>query len=195
MNQTRKINLEKLKNTLLIIFAMLFLSMPAYSLTLETGIEYTVDQARIVAFKDTELTIPTSEFSTYIYDIFYYSNIDAIKAGKLTAGIGFRRELVPFYNKKNKFIGYGVKTEDEPNKKFYYTIQGKLFKYEISTFNGTYPYKNIAYDEKGNFMNIHLFISEKESFIFDKDKKLLGHWLNDKCYDDKGDITLTRLYP
>ena len=194
MNQTRKIDLEKLKKTLLVIFAMLFLSMPANSLTLEAGIEYTVDQARIVAFEDTKLTIPTSEFSTYIYDIFYYSNKDALKKDIYTINMGFERQLIPFYKGK-KFIGYGVKSEDEPNKKFYYTIQGKLFKYEISTFNGTYPYKNIAYDEKGNFINIHLFVSEKESFIFDKDKKLLGHWLNNNCYDDKGNITLTRLYP
>ena len=169
--------------------------MPAYSLTLEAGIEYTVDQARIVAFKDTKLTIPTSEFSTYIYDIFYYSNIEAIKDGRLTVGLGFSRQLVPFYGKNNKLSFYGVITEDQPNKKLYYSPAGKLLKYELNTFKGVYPYKTIAYDTKGKLININLVVSDHEAFVFDKDKKLIAHWQNNKCYDDKGDITLTRLYP
>lgn len=191
-SRIKKIDLTKLKKTLLAIVFIFIFSMPVSGYTLKGGVEYTVDSARVVAFQDTDLTIPKSEFSGILLDVFYYSNIEAIKAGKTTAGIGFTRKLVPFYDKNNKLSFYGVKTEDQPNKKLYYSPTGKLLKYELNTFNGIYPYKTIAYDTKGQLLNINLVISEHEAFVFDKNKNLIAHWLYDKCYNEKGEIDLTK---
>lgn len=191
-SRIKKINLTKLKKSLLVLVAIFMLAMPANATTLKAGIEYTVDSARVVAFQDTDITIPTSEFSGVLSDIFYYSNIEAIKAGRNTAGIGFTRKLVPFYDKNNKLSFYGVQTEDQPNKKLYYSPTGKLLKYEINTFKGVYPYKTIAYDTKGHLLNINLVVSDNEAFIFNKDKKLIAHWLDNKCYNEKGEVDLTK---
>ena len=191
-SRIKLIDLRKLKKSLLVILTMLIFAMPGYSLTLQASVEYTVDSARIVAFENTDLTISKSEFNGVLSDIYYYSNIEAIKAGKLTAGIGFSRKLVPFYDKNNKLSFYGVVTEDQPNKKLYYSPAGKLLKYELNTFNGVYPYKTIAYDTKGQLLNINLVVSEHEAFVFNKDKKLIAHWLYDKCYNEKGEVDLTR---
>jgi len=191
-SRIKKIDLAKLKKSLLSVFVVLLFAMPVNALTLEAHIEYTVDSARTVAFDNTELQIDKSEFKGYLSDIFYYSNIAAIKAGNLNAGIGFNRKLVPFYDKNNKLSFYGVQTEDQPNKKFYYSPTGKLLKYELNTFNGVYPYKTMAYNTKGQLLNINLVISDKEAFIFNKDKKLIAHWLDNKCYNEKGEIDLTR---
>lgn len=177
---------------LTLLFLILISSMPVNSEMLKASLEYTVDSARLVAFQDTNLTIPTKEFSGYISDIFYYSNIESIKNGKQNVGIGFSRKLVPFYDKHNKLSFYGVQTEDQPNKKFYYSPTGKLLKYEINTFNNIYPYKTIAYDTKGNLLNINLITSKDETFIFNKDKKLIAHWLYNTCYNEKGEIDLTK---
>jgi hypothetical protein len=191
-SRIKAIDLNKLKKSLLVVFAMFIFAMPVNALTLKTSVEYTVDSACLVAFENTNLTIPKSEFNSYTYDVFYYSNLEALKARKYSAGLGFTRKLVPFYTKGNVLTYYGVQTEDQPNKKFYYDLKGKLIKYEVSTFNGTYPYKNIAYDEKGKLLNIHLIVSEKESFIFDENKKLIGHWINNQCYDENGKLTVAR---
>ena len=191
-SRIKLIDLRKLKKSLLVILAMLIFSMPGYSLTLEASVEYTVDSARVVAFQDTNISIPTSEFSGYMSDVFYYSNIEALKAGRLSAGVGFSRKLVPFYDKNNKLSFYGVVTEDQPNKKLYYSPAGKLLKYEINTFNDVYPYKTIAYDTKGQLLNINLVVSDHEAFVFNKDKNLIAHWLYDKCYNEKGQIDLIK---
>ena len=181
-----------MKKIFLTFLILLLFSCSAYSMTLKGGVEYTVDSARIVAFENTDLTIPKSEFSGLMSDIYYYSNIEAIKAGKLSAGIGFSRKLVPFYDKNNKLSFYGVVTEDQPNKKLYYSPTGKLLKYEINTFNGVYPYKTIAYNTKGQLLNINLVVSDHEAFVFNKEKKLIAHWLNNKCYNEKGEVDLTK---
>ena len=181
-----------MKKFLLTLLTFCFLTMPVYSMTLKGGVDYTVDEARLIAFQNTDLTIPTSEFKSDLYDVFYYSNKQAIKDGQLFISIGFSRKLVPFYNKNNKLSFYGVVTEDQPNKKLYYSPAGKLLKYEINTFNGVYPYKTIAYDTKGQLLNINLVVSENEAFVFNKNKKLIAHWLYDKCYNEKGKMDLTR---
>lgn len=191
-SRIKLIDLRKLKKSLLVILAMLLLSMPGYPLTLKASVEYTVDNARVIAFQDTNISIPKSEFSGVLSDIYYYSNIEAINAGRLTAGIGFSRKLVPFYDKNNKLSFYGVQTEDQPDKKLYYSPAGKLLKYELNTFNGVYPYKTIAYDTKGQLININLVVSDHEAFVFNKDKKLIAHWLYDKCYNEKGEVDLTK---
>lgn len=191
-SRIKLIDLRKLKKSLLVILAMFLLSMPGYPLTLKASVEYTVDNARVIAFQDTNISIPKSEFSGVLSDIYYYSNIEAINAGRLTAGIGFSRKLVPFYDKNNKLSFYGVQTEDQPDKKLYYSPAGKLLKYELNTFNGVYPYKTIAYDTKGQLININLVVSDHEAFVFNKDKKLIAHWLYDKCYNEKGEVDLTK---
>lgn len=191
-SRIKKIDLAKLKKSLLAFLVMLLLSMPVFSETLKAGIEYTVDSARLIAFQNTDLTIPTKEFSGVLSDIYYYSNIEAIKNGQLKAGLGFSRKLIPFYDKNNKLSFYGVQTEDQPNKKLYYSPTGKLLKYEINTFKDVYPYKTIAYDTKGKLININLVISQNEAFIFNKDKKLIAHWLYDTCYNEKGEVDLTK---
>ena len=197
-----------MKKIFLTFLILLLFSCSAYSMTLKGGVEYTVDSARIIAFENTDLTIPKSKFSGLMSDIYYYSNIEAIKAGKLSAGIGFNRKLVPFYNKNNKLSFYGVVTEDQPNEKLYYSPTGKLLKYEINTFSApeqsayarltreasadVYPYKTIAYNTKGQLLNINLVVSDNEAFVFNKEKKLIAHWIGDTCYNENGEIDLTK---
>ena len=64
-------------------------------------------------------------------------------------------ELI-YPDKNNKLSFYGVVTEDQPNKKLYYSPAGKLLKYEVNTFKGVYPYKTLSYDIYGRLININL---------------------------------------
>lgn len=185
----KNIDLKEIKKALLIIFAFLFICMPAHAYTLKGGVEYTVDSARIVAFDNTPLEISTKEFSKYDSDLYYFTAMDYL-SGKITEAVG--RKVIPFYEKNNKLSFYGVQYNNNPSKKYYYSPSGKLLKYEINTFSGSYPYKTLAYDTQGKLLNINLVVSDQESFLFDKNKKLIGHWVNNQFYDANGNKDITR---
>jgi len=42
-------------------------------------------------------------------------------------------------------------------------------------------------------MAVVLVVSETESFIYFKDGRLIAHWINDKAYDEDGNITQERI--
>ncbi len=181
-----------MKKLLTLLFLSLILS-PAFSETLKGGVEYTVDSARIIAFENTDLKIAKSEFLEERYDPYFYVNtMVCIRSGATHDNFQKPRKIVPFYEKDGKLSFYGVQYDDRPAKKYYYSPAGTLLKYEISNFNGNYPYKTMAYDIKGNLININLVVSLTESFLFDSKKNLLGHWLNNQFYDANGKLDITR---
>ena len=184
----KKIDLAKLKKTLLVFATLFFICMPVNAYTLKGGVEYTVDKARIVAFDNAPQNINKNEFGAYLNDKFYFSSIGYIN-GNISVAVA--RKVVPFYD-KGKLSFYGVQYDNDPSKKYYYSPKGKLLKYEINTFKGEYPYKTMAYDTQGKLLNINLVVSDHESFLFDKNKKLIGHWLNNQFYNSKGEKDITR---
>ncbi len=184
----KKIDLAKLKKTLLVFATLFFICMPVNAYTLKGGVEYTVDKARIIAFDNAPQSINKNEFGAYLNDKFYFSSIGYIN-GNISVAVA--RKVVPFYD-KGKLSFYGVQYDNDPSKKYYYSPKGKLLKYEINTFKGEYPYKTMAYDTQGKLLNINLVVSDHESFLFDKNKKLIGHWLNNQFYNSKGEKDITR---
>ena len=191
-SRVKKIDLTKLKKTLLAIVFLFVLAMPVNAYTLKGGVEYTVDSARIVAFENTHLKISVKEFKADMYDPHFYSNVlRCIPAGITYDDFGRARQIVPFY-KDNKLVSYGVKYDNAPARKYYYSPTGVLLKYEENTFKGVYPYKTKSYDTKGKLLTINLVISANESYTFDNNKKLIGHWINNICYDENNNIIVTK---
>ena len=192
-SRVKKIDLAKIKKTLAALALLCMLTMPAGALTLEASVEYTVDSARIIAFENTDLKIAKSEYLEERYDPYFYVNtMLCIRSGATHDDFQKPRKIVPFYEKDGKLSFYGVQYDDRPAKKYYYSPAGTLLKYEVSNFNGNYPYKTMAYDIKGNLININLVVSPTESFLFDSKKNLLGHWLNNQFYDEAGNLDITR---
>ncbi len=37
-----------------------------------------------------------------------------------------------------------------------------------------------------------LFVSNNESYVFDLNKKLIAHWKGKNCYNEKGELIMTR---
>lgn len=186
--RSKNINLAKIKKSLLTLLVLFLLCMPAFSQTLTGGVEYTVDNARIVAFDNSPMRISKDEFKANLNDPFFYSNTGFIKGSISEAVAG---KVVPFYE-NNKLSFYGVQYHADKSKKYYYSPNGRLLKYEINTFKGSYPYKTLAYDTQGKLLNINLVVSSQESYLFDKNKKLIGHWINNQFYNAKGKKDITR---
>jgi len=166
--------------------------MPVSSQTLMGEVEYTVDSARTAAFNNTDMTISMDEYREYQTDIFNLSHIHDIKNGVYTGGIGYNpHRVVPFYFKKI-LVYYGIQYEKIPDRKFYYYKNGKLFKVDICPKVETYPYKALSYDNKGRLCSVNLAISPNEAYVFDQNKKLIGHWKYNILYNPKGKVILTR---
>jgi len=185
-SRVKQIDLNKLKKGLLLFFLMLFTCMPVSATTLKGSVEYTVDIARSEAFNDLPNKLPRKELNKYKYDRFNYTHLYLISINSDNHKELGIIKIVPFY-KDLELVCYGIQYTDKPNYKFYYTPNGILIKYEIMT-NTTYPYKSVVYSPYNNLISVNLIISPKESFIFNKDKSLYAHWLNDLSYDKDNNL-------
>ncbi len=168
---------------ILLIFLLLFCFSNAQDL--KGKITYTVQSARIEAFRDLSCKIPKEMFVNYKKDKYYKENYANLKKRNYIIKTEPNRNINPFYV-LNKLVIYSVEYENDINQKYYYNALGRLVKFEVNDYMGSYPYRAIAYNNKGDVVNITFVVSEVESFIFDKNEKLLGHWINNKFFDKNG---------
>ncbi len=66
-------------------------------------------------------------------------------------------------------------------------LEGIVFR-----INRKYPKKSIAYDNKGNLSSVMYTLKNHEQFVFDKNKKLIAHWIGNNCYNEQGELIMTR---
>ena len=169
---------------LLMFFIYLIIILPVFSLTINGGISYSVNEARNIAFNNLEYKIDTSIYKKYFIDTNYLQNKNSIENGV-------------FYTKKYKLTSYSDNSYSvsyKSNKKicFYYDAYGKLESIGYTIGGNKYPRKGIKYYKNGYLEEIYLIISAKEQFIFDKNKKLIAHWIENNCYNDQGELVMTR---
>jgi len=60
------------------------------------------------------------------------------------------------------------------------------------SINKKYPIKVLKYDKNGILDSTSLFVSNNESYVFDLNKKLIAHWKGNNCYNEKGELIMTR---
>ncbi len=161
----------------------MFIILPAFSLTIKGGISYTVNEARIIAFNDLDYKIDTSIYEKYFIDTNYKQNKNSIANGVFRT----KKYNLTSYSDNSYSVSYKY------NKKicFYYDPYGKLESIGY-TIGNRYPRKGIKYYKNGDLEEIFLIISSKEQFIFDKNKKLIAHWIGNNCYDEQGKLVMTR---
>ena len=175
-----------------ILLTILLLFSISFAQDLKGKITYTEQSARIEAFKDLARQIPKEMFKNYLKDKYVKENLQNLKNKNLIITKEPKRNINPFYVINNIAL-YSVEYVDDINTKYYYNPLGKLVKFEINDYTGDYPYRAIAYNTKGKVINITFIVSDRESFIFDKNEKLLGHWLDNQFYDKKGRKSYKRI--
>ena len=151
--------------------------------TIKGGITYTVDNARILAFEGIKPHINTQEYKAFLFDKNFIQNKNAIIKNKLK----FRdREIQIFSDGK-----YSILFKKNTTRYFIYNTDGKL---EIIVFyvNNKYPKKSVAYDIYGNLSSIAFSVKKDEQFVFNKNKKLIAHWIGKNCYNEQGELIMTR---
>lgn len=168
---------------LLLIFIYIFLINPVFSLTIQGGVSYSVNEARTIAFNNLEHKIDTSVYESYFVD----KNYDKNKANIAKNKFHTRKYNLTVFSDKSYSVSYKAKS----NICFYYDLNGKLESIGY-TFGKKYPRKGIKYYKNGYLEEIYIIASPQEQFIFDKNKKLIAHWKGNNCYNEKGELVMTR---
>lgn len=173
-----------MKKILLIIVA-LFLTLPASALILQGNAEFNAESARQETFNNINFSLGPNAFMDKWNDPNYVSNYKTLIDGKTKVE---NRYLALFSDGT-----YGVRYVEDPYHNYYYEENGTLFKVDVlnKPFD-QYPHRSVAYNKYGAFKNATFVISKKEQYLYDGNKKLLGHWVDSACYDEKGNVIMLR---
>lgn len=172
------------KNLLIIIVA-LFMALPASALILQGNAEFNAELAREETFNNINYALEPNAFRDYWSDPNYLSNYGALQNGKNKVE---NRYLALFSDGT-----YGVRYANDPFHNYYYDSQGALFKVDVlnKPFD-VYPHRSVAYNKYGAFKNATFVVSKTEQYLYDAQKKLMGHWVDNACYDEKGNVLMLR---
>lgn len=159
------------------------LSIPAWSRTLNAGISYTVENARIEAFSDIEENINIRDYEKYLIDKNKNENLKLLSKNKSQCSDRYMMK----YSDSEYAIMYKVNTKNA----YYYNKDGQLQSIGIS-YSEIYPKKGVMYDLNGQILTTVLTVSYNNDYIFDLNKKLIFHWIGRNCYNESGELILTR---
>lgn len=157
-----------------ILFASLYVLCEAQEEDkLSAGIFYNEKSARKEAFKNTAKQSETynQDSDKFYLDLNDKSKIQAIGQNDIN--------LFKFAHLKC----YNVIFKDDLEREFIYievNDKTKLAAYIIKDLSDDYPKKYLKYDTKGNLVSVELAISENESYVFNKNAKLIAHWKDKK---------------
>lgn len=171
------------KGLILILMIISMTINPVLSLELTGRVYYTVETARTEAFSNIPLSINISDYASYFSDPNYIANKKAINKKKAY----FRDRYLTFFSSGE----YGVIYKNNKSISYYYDKNGKL---ESISFliNKSYPIKVVKYDKHGKLDSTALAVSSRESYVFDTNKKFISHWKGNNCYNENGELIITR---
>ena len=164
-----------------LIFLIIFLGLyaPVHAEVLKGGVSYTVDEIRKIAFQDVSSKIDINEYKKY----FVFEKNTEKKLGLLNIFAPYRI-TTRFSNGS-----YAVRYKKDSERAYYYDSSGHLKKIDFMTKDKT---KQVSYDNKGNLDSVGLALPGNEQYIFDNKGKLYAHWIGKNCYNEKGELIMTR---
>ncbi len=176
-----------MKKIFLYVLLTLLFVLPVSSMTLTGSAEYNVDSAKTEAFQGIKYSIGRNSISNYLKDPNYIQNYTYVLRGATKIQ---DRTLASFSDGT-----YGVRFDNDPYHNYYYDKNGNLFKVDVlDKPQNEYPHTSVAYDSKGNIINSTFVVSKDEQYIFNPQKKLVGHWVGQYCYDANNRIQMKREY-
>lgn len=175
-----------MKYFLIIIVLILGFCLPVNAEMLLTGeVDYTTEGARNELLQTQPLKPDENLILIHIEDENYNRNISAL----LNGSVELKDRTLALFSDNS----YAVMYKADEFHVWYYSPQGKLTHCE--TKDGlVYPYKSYKYDMAGSLVNMGLRVSKAETFIFNKQGKLLAHWIKSNGYDENGNLVMRRKY-
>ena len=160
------------------IILIILLQMPvAYGLTLEGGVVYTVESARKEAFEGVKYKIPVSSFKEHLRD----RNFEENKSYRTNGIVDLADRRIEWFSDGS----YGITYKSNRLVCYFYDKSGSLQSLS-KIFSLMYPIKSYKYSAKGKLEGVILYVSQNESFIYEINGELYGHWIGNQCYDENG---------
>lgn len=173
--------MKKILSVLLIIL----LALPASALVLQGNAQINDEIAREETFSNVVFVLPANQFIEYWTDPNYIANYNALQNGRNKVD---NRYLAWFSDGT-----YGVRYVQDPYHNYYYDEDGELFKVDVlNKPYDEYPHRSVAYNRYGSFKNATYVVSKNEQYLYDVNKRLMGHWVDNACYDSKGNVLMLR---
>ena len=172
--------MKKILITILLIMSIL----PAAAKTLTGGVVYTVESAREAAFEGIEYEISMEPFKKYMKDPGFIAAANT-EGGK--PRVSKRGRRVEYFSDG----GYAVRYRNNLLLAFYYDKKGVLIAIETGNLQ-KFPFVSRKYKARGLLIHSILNVSKTEAYMYNADKKLQVHWVDDKCYDADGHIIMYR---
>lgn len=158
----------------ILIFIFIFLCIPVNAQIITGEVEYNTEATENLSYDD---------LRNRFYDGNNTENLNYLFQGITELK---DRKLAKFSDGS-----YAVHYYDNPFYSFYYSQNGKLISYTYKT-SQSYPCKFKKFKPDGSVINTGVRVSEKESFIYSSEGKLLAHWLGNKCFDKNNNLIMTR---
>ena len=171
-----------MKRFIIIIFSLFFI-LPAQAQIITGEVEYNADIAREETFSKPVEKVSFSRIRNRFYDSDNIENLNNLLQGITELK---DRKLAKFSDGS-----YGIQYYDDPMYSWYYSSNGKLISF-IQKDSLDYPCRITKFKPDGNIANTGYRVSERESYIFAPDGKLLAHWLGNNCYDENNNLIMTR---
>ena len=165
----------------LFLFVILIFNFAFAQDTFKAGIKYNEASAKVEAFKDIQKKIEKDLFRDYLKDKNYRENLNLIEKKQYI--VENKRTICPFYLRKT-LLSYAIVYLDEPERVYYYNILGNLVKFDIIE-KKSFPRRTFGYSRYGNIINVAFEVDGEEQFIYDKNGKLIAHWLGSEMIDEK----------
>lgn len=174
--------LAKMRGKLILLLCLFMLGLPTLAEPLKATVSYTEENARIEAFEGVRpLSIKYAvgwDDPKYYFDLNAKNDVYAIQ--ETTARF---LKIIPF-----KMLD--VVYKDELNKAYTYEkVNGHYRLIATETFeqlkNGTI--RSLKYDRDGHLLSVSLTLDleKEETFVFDENKKIIGHWIDEKEHINK----------
>ena len=167
----------------ILIFLLFLLSIQVQAKIITGEVEYNADIAREETFAKPVDKISYDKIYNHFFDSNNIDNLNYLFKGITELN---DRKLVKFSDGS-----YGIQYYDDPMYSWYYSSNGKLISFTLKD-SASYPHRVTRYKPDGTVANTGLRVSERESFIFTPDGKLLAHWLGKNCYDENSNLIMTR---
>lgn len=158
----------------ILIFIFIFLCIPVNAQIITGEVEYNTEATENLSYDD---------LRNRFYDGNNTENLNYLFQGITELK---DRKLAKFSDGS-----YAVHYYDNPFYSFYYSQNGKLISYTYKS-SQSYPCEFKKFKPDGKVINTGVRVSEKESFIYSPEGKLLAHWLENKCFDKNNNLIMTR---
>lgn len=162
---------------------MALIMLPVSAQTLTGGVKYTINDAK------TELqhNIPSATDFIITQNNFIDKDRNANYFALLKGKTNFNDRILALFSDGS----YAVNYKNDLKHVWYYDKDGSLINVEFRT-SLEFPYRSYKYSPDGELVNMSLRVSKDETFIFSPFGELLGHWVGDNCYDENGNVVMTR---